>query len=1266
VLYCLLEKVGVLFPQRAYGSLALALILLTLSPLAAENAPTPLWTKTYNGSSNGSDHGNDIAVDDFGNVYITGFVQETEGGSNVLVQKYDATGFRLWTSTYNSPAGLEDVGNGIAVDGQGNVYVAGFENRSDLNQGKNVWVRKYDTSGLILWTTTYNSPANSNDEGRDIAVNAAGDVYVVGFEDRPDLMEGDNLWIRKYDTNGNVLWTTIYNAFGLADQIGNGIAVDQSGNVYVTGSEATDPEDILVQKYDAGGEHLWTQKYSGPGNQSDVGYGIDVDFAGNVYVGGHETRDDIAEKKNIWVGKYDTAGNLQWIRRHATSKHDGVQEVAVDGSGDVFVIGYEGWWDGDIWIRKYTSNGDIHWTDTIDGPRKYRDRGLGVAVRGGQVHVVGFWSDRWVLQQGEDVWVQKYDIQKAVWDGGGEGDRASTEENWSENTKPLKGEAVFFGATSGKDCVWDISVKVGTFTVDEKYTGAISLEKDLEVSSFLQAGGSFHMKNATLSVKRVFDQSGGVFEPDTGKVVLAGDTPQCTYQFLNNSPDTSFYDFRVLVGTVTLVRPLKVGRRLVLDARLDTNGHDVSSNEILLLSGKSDLHVKKGSRVTAVGGSTQAVVLGGQGAKLNLDANAVLRLGPVNGIEMVLGPGSRFSAKPGSVVESLNPGSDYIAVEALGLLEIEGLTLRSLDRRGLQIHEGAVLDLFEGLRFENFENWEDAAKITILEGTREEVWKNLVFADNYGFNVNASLVPGGTISILDSSGPRAGALFEIDPNDRIVWLFNDSPVPAAVTDLTAAPGSANSHVTLRWTAPDNGIGGRVAAYEIRVSLEGPIDTLEKYKKAQIVSNPPAPLDPGMLQMFEVSDLATGVSHCFSVRALDTDGIFGGMSSSPCSPAKDSAPPVVVPFASAVMLEVNGVTMGFPSEPLFLASALEDLDPTTVSSVTVRVIKTRDNLGEDVNELVQAPIFYDINSRTIRLAAGYELELGMHYRLTYSTHIRDLSGNPMESPFIQEVRTRLSNKVRNVVREGPLTLDIPKGTLPDEAFVVLNARPHESSVIKNASQAGFGDGGVPDLSTIIAEANRKRGFGAEYETPIVLGEFALFDSAGVRISSVATPLTAVFSFAEKDGFISGTKIRVESLSVYHLDKSLRHWTRMPGAVSGPTGQTIQSQSKNFFVFGVFGAPATDLSQVELFPNPFRPNAGLPGHDAVKFRNLSSQAVIRIYTITGELVRELVETDGDGSLDWDGKNKSGENVESDVYLYVIKNDREKETGKIVIIR
>jgi len=92
VLYRLIEKVRVLFPHRAYGSLAMGLILLTLSPLAAENEPTSLWDITYNGSSNGNDHGNDIAVDDFGNVYITGFVQETQGGRNILVQKYDAAG----------------------------------------------------------------------------------------------------------------------------------------------------------------------------------------------------------------------------------------------------------------------------------------------------------------------------------------------------------------------------------------------------------------------------------------------------------------------------------------------------------------------------------------------------------------------------------------------------------------------------------------------------------------------------------------------------------------------------------------------------------------------------------------------------------------------------------------------------------------------------------------------------------------------------------------------------------------------------------------------------------------------------------------------------------------------------------------------------------------------------------------------------------------------------------------------------------------------
>jgi hypothetical protein len=103
--------------------------------------------------------------------------------------------------------------------------------------------------------------------------------------------------------------------------------------------------------------------------------------------------------------------------------------------------------------------------------------------------------------------------------------------------------------------------------------------------------------------------------------------------------------------------------------------------------------------------------------------------------------------------------------------------------------------------------------------------------------------------------------------------------------------------------------------------------------------------------------------------------------------------------------------------------------------------------------------------------------------------------------------------------------------------------------------------------------------------------------------------------------------------------------------------------HFSVYGIIGAPHLDLSNAYAYPVPFKPSLG---HREIVFINLSSLATIRIFTISGELVKELNETDADGILRWDVTNSEGQPLASDVYLYLIENDQQKKTGKLIIVR
>ncbi len=378
------------------------------------------WTSTYNSSNNSYDEGSGIALDNSGNIYVTGYENRVDLGqqNNIWVGKYNSSGFEVWTSSYNSPNNNNDYGNDIAVDSSGNVYVIGSEYRSDLGEHYNIWVRKYDTNGNTLWTSTYNSPNNNDDYGNGIAVDGSGNVYVTGSEYRDDLGEEFNIWVRKYDTNGFEIWTSTYSSPNDDDDHGNGIAVDNSGNVYVIGSESRSVllqgDNIWVRKYDANGNTLWTETYNSPDNQWDEGFGIAVDGSGNVYVTGYEYRGDLLQGDNIWVRKYDANGNTLWTKTYTSPNNSGDygNGIAVDSSGSVYVIGSEYRSDlgehYNIWVRKYDTNGNTLWTSTYNSPNNSRDKGRGIVLdNSGNIYVTGY-EYRSDLGEQNNIWTRKY------------------------------------------------------------------------------------------------------------------------------------------------------------------------------------------------------------------------------------------------------------------------------------------------------------------------------------------------------------------------------------------------------------------------------------------------------------------------------------------------------------------------------------------------------------------------------------------------------------------------------------------------------------------------------------------------------------------------------------------------------------------------------------------------------------------------------------------------------------------------------------------
>ena len=163
-----------------------------------------------------------------------------------------------WVSQYKGQ-GSNDVAWGIAVDSGGNVYVTGYS-YGGLETGYDYATIKYDTDGKKLWVDWYMGPGDGG-ETNAIAVDSSGNVYVTGNSEGPPYYgySGDDDYATiKYDTNGKRLWVKRYRGPWRATDSAKAIAVDSGGSVYVTGSTgflegSTYTWDYLTIKYDTNG-----------------------------------------------------------------------------------------------------------------------------------------------------------------------------------------------------------------------------------------------------------------------------------------------------------------------------------------------------------------------------------------------------------------------------------------------------------------------------------------------------------------------------------------------------------------------------------------------------------------------------------------------------------------------------------------------------------------------------------------------------------------------------------------------------------------------------------------------------------------------------------------------------------------------------------------------------------------------------------------------------------------------------------------------------
>jgi len=371
------------------------------------------WVRRYNGPGYGSDGPRALAMDNSGNVYVTGYSSGSGTATDYATIKYAPNGDSLWVRLYNGPGNGDDRAFALVADDSGNVYVTGFSSGSGTNT--DYATIKYAPNGDTLWVRRYNGPGNGNDIAYALALDDSGNVYVTGsswgsgtFYDYATI---------KYAPNGDSLWVRRYNGVGNGYDDAEALAVDRSGNVYVTGGSGT-------IKYSANGDSLWLSEYGG--------IDIAMDDSSNVYVTGSIDSDTAVNIFNIDYAtiKFAPNGDTLWVRRYNGPGigSDYPSALEVDGSGNVYVTGYSSQYsvypyNEDYATIKYAPNGDTVWVRRYNGPGNDYDKSKALAVdSSGNAYVTGssldsdFFLDYATIKystSGDTLWIRRYSGQGA-------------------------------------------------------------------------------------------------------------------------------------------------------------------------------------------------------------------------------------------------------------------------------------------------------------------------------------------------------------------------------------------------------------------------------------------------------------------------------------------------------------------------------------------------------------------------------------------------------------------------------------------------------------------------------------------------------------------------------------------------------------------------------------------------------------------------------------------------------------------------------------
>ena len=360
---------------------AAAAMLLATTAAWAEDPYANVWTSQF--GSLDEDEAYDLAADGSGYTYITGkTIDSISGGTGQwFTAKLDTDGTLLWAQQID--IGGDYIASGISVDVYGDdVYVAGTNKDAfvtKLDAATGAIDTSFGTSGVLTLDSGLNIfGSNCEDTAGGIAIAGSNSIYLSGstkgvlFGSHDPGYYSSDAYLAKLDSSGNVTWGVQYAPTGTnGGVVANSVSVSADGGAFVcgvaydgiNGQTSLGGEDGFVIKVSSSGSTGWTTLVGDSGNQNILTSA--VDYAGDLFVGGKQGT------ATSFVSKLDSdTGAVLWSQQLISGGYnDAVDAVAVDGWGDLYVVGST---DGslfgtlncyvDVFLAKYDGDtGDLVW-----------------------------------------------------------------------------------------------------------------------------------------------------------------------------------------------------------------------------------------------------------------------------------------------------------------------------------------------------------------------------------------------------------------------------------------------------------------------------------------------------------------------------------------------------------------------------------------------------------------------------------------------------------------------------------------------------------------------------------------------------------------------------------------------------------------------------------------------------------------------------------------------------------------------------------------